>query len=203
MVDLKDPKTQKWLLGVMVAAAIGYVWHSKVYQPTKAEIDTAYMKYESLQTQLKSVEMKFQSLDALKKEYYDLTDRYSQVSQLLPEEDQLAPLLAKIHGAGLETSTLIGDIEPMPPATQGFYDRFDFHLSVYSTYHDLGDFLARIANLPFIVNVGEVQMVTATEYGNPNRTTDKDLEEYTVTANLTLSTYKVKESERLLLAENL
>jgi type IV pilus assembly protein PilO len=204
MIDVKDSKTQKWLLGIMMAAAIGYIWHSKVYQPAQAEIDTAYMKYEALQTQLKSVEMKFQSLDALKQEYYELTDRYSQVSQLLPEEDQLSPLLAKIHAAGLETSTRISDIEPKPPATEGFYDRFDFNLNVYSTYHDLGDFLARIANLPFIVNVGEVRMVTATEFGNPNRTArDKDNEEYTLSASLTLSTYKVKESERLLLAENL
>ena len=201
MVDLKDPKTQKWLLGLMLVAAMGYVWHTKMYQPAKADIDSAYMHFEALQTQLKSVEMKFQSLDALKSEYYDLTDRYSMVSQLLPEEDQLAPLLTKIHAAGLETSTRIGDIGPLPPVAEGFYDRIDFQVSVYSTYHDLGDFLARIANLPFIVNVGEVQMVTASEFGSQSNMPNTNLDEFTLTANLTISIYKVKESERLLLAD--
>jgi type IV pilus assembly protein PilO len=201
MVDVKDPKTQKWLLGLMLVAALGYVWHTKMYEPAKADIDSAYMHYEALQTQLKGVEMKFQSLDALKAEYKDLTDRYSMVSQLLPEEDQLAPLLTKIHAAGLETSTRIGDIEPMPAVAEGFYDRMDFQLSVYSTYHDLGDFLARIANLPFIVNVGEVQMVTTSEYGSPTAMQTTNLDEFTLTANLTISIYKVKESERLLLAD--
>ena len=201
MVDFKDPKTQKWLLGLMLVAALGYVWNTKMYQPAKADIDSAYMHYEALQTQLKSVEMKFQSLDALKTEYYDLTDRYSLVAQLLPEEDQLAPLLTKIHAAGLETSTRIGDIEPLPQVAEGFYDRIDFQLSVYSTYHDLGDFLARIANLPFIVNVGEVQMVTVSEFGSQMNQPNANLDEFTLTANLTISIYKVKESERLLLAD--
>lgn len=201
MVDLKDPKTQKWLLGLMVVAALGYVWHTKMYAPARENIDSAYMHYETLQTQLKGVEMKFQSLGALKAEYKDLTSRYSMVSQLLPEEDQLAPLLTKIHAAGLETSTRIGDIEPMPPVAEGFYDRVDFQLSVNSTYHDLGDFLARIANLPFIVNVGEVQMTTTSEYGSPTAQQNANLDEYTLTANLTISIYKVKESERLLLAD--
>ena len=199
MVDFKDPKTQKWLLALMVVAALGYVWHTKMYQPAKAEIDTAYMHYEALQTQLKGVEMKFQSLDALKAEYYDLTDRYSMIAQLLPEEDQLAPLLSKIHAAGLETSTRIGEIIPMPSVAEGFYDRADFQLSVYSTYHDLGDFLARIANLPFIVNVGEVQMLTVSEF--QSQATAGKLDEFTLNANLTISIYKVKESERLLLAD--
>ena len=197
MVDFKDPKTQKWLLGLMLVAGVGYVWHSKLYQPASEKIDTAYMHYEALQSQLKSVEMKFQSLDALKAEYNELTDRYSLVAQLLPEEDQLAPLLTKIHAAGLETSTRIEEIEPLIPVAEGFYDRVDFQLKVFSTYHDLGDFLARIANLPFIVNVGEVQMETVSESNAQIKIPD----EFTMSANLTISIYKVKESERLLLAE--
>lgn len=197
MVDLKDPKVQKWFLGILAAIVAVYIWHSKVYQPNEQKIEMGYMRYEALQTQLKNVEMKFQSLDALKQEYRDLTDRYSLVAKLLPEDDQLAPLLTKIHAAALETSTRISDIQPMPPRSEGFYDRNDFKMTLHATYHDLGDFLARIGNLPFIVNVDDVQMAAADEFTDPRSA----VEGYSMTADLTISTYKVKESERLLLAD--
>ena len=54
--------------------------------------------------------------------------------------------------------------------------------------------------VPALVNVGEVQMVSAADF-NPAQ--NQQVEEFTLSANLVLSIYKVKESERLLLAENL
>lgn len=197
MVDIRDPKVQKWFLGLIGVFVIVYIWHAQVYKPAQEKIEMSYMRYETLQTQLKSVEMKFQSLPALKREYEELTDRYMLVAQLLPEEDQLAPLLSKIHAAALETSTRIGDITPQPSMAQGFYDRADFKLDVYSTYHDLGDFLARIANLPFIVNVSDVHMESVEEYNTPA----DPLDEFSMMATLTISTYKVKDSERLMLSD--
>jgi type IV pilus assembly protein PilO len=143
--------------------------------------------------------MKFQSLDALKREYNDLTSRYRVVEQLLPEEDQVSPLLSKVHASALETSSRIESIEPQPPVSEGFYDRQDFKLVINSTFHDFGDFLARVANLPFIVNVNDVQMLNPSDLAMANR---KDVDEgFTMMAALTLSTYKVKESERLMLAD--
>jgi type IV pilus assembly protein PilO len=198
-MDLRDPKTQKWFLGALGAVLLIYFWHSKVYEPAESKIEMSYMRYEALQSQLKSVEMKFQSLDALKREYNDLTSRYRVVEQLLPEEDQVSPLLSKVHASALETSSRIESIEPQPPVSEGFYDRQDFKLVINSTFHDFGDFLARVANLPFIVNVNDVQMLNPSDLAMANR---KDVDEgFTMMAALTLSTYKVKESERLMLAD--
>jgi len=196
MIDFKDPKTQKWLLGALVACFIVYFWHAKIYKANRQELGSRYTRYETLQTELKNVEMKFRSLDALKREYQDLTEKYRVISMLLPEDDQLAPLLEKIHGAALETSSRVASFEPLPPASEGFYDRHDFKMVLHTTYHDLGDFLARISNLPFIVNIGEVQMVTVSEQDNPVTAHGG----FTTTVTMTISTYQVKEAERIVLA---
>jgi len=196
MIDLKDSKTQKWLLGALVACFIVYFWHAKIYKANQQELGSRYTRYETLQTELKNVEMKFRSLDALKKEYQDLTEKYRVISMLLPEDDQLAPLLEKVHGAALETSSRVASFEPLPPASEGFYDRYDFKMVLHTTYHDLGDFLARISNLPFIVNIGEVQMVTVSEQDNPVTAHGG----FTTTVTMTISTYQVKEAERIVLA---
>jgi Tfp pilus assembly protein PilO len=141
--------------------------------------------------------MKFRSLDALKQEYNEITSRYRNVSQLLPEENQLSPLLTKIHGAALETSSRVASVEPQLPVTEGFYERESFHLTVHSTFHDFGDFLSRLSNLPFIVNVQNVDLATVEDRDNPEMATGG----YTLTAKMDISTYHVKESERLILLD--
>ncbi len=196
MMDFKDPKTQKWMLGALVACLAVYFWHAKVYKANQEQLSTGYARYETMQTELKNVEMKFRSLDALKREYQELTQKYRSASMLLPEEDELAPLLEKVHGAALETSSRVASFEPQPSVSEGFYDRYDFKMVLHTTYHDFGDFLARISNLPFIVNIGEVHMITVSEQDNPITKNAG----FTMTVTMNISTYQVKESEKIVLA---
>ncbi|MBI3872550.1 MAG: type 4a pilus biogenesis protein PilO [candidate division Zixibacteria bacterium] len=196
-MDLRNPQTQKWLLLALVVIVGAYFWREKVYVHYQEKIDTGYTELEGLETQLKSVEMKFKSLETLKKEYGDLTRRYQTVAQLLPEEDQLSPLLTKIHGAALETSSRVASIEPLPSQSEGFYQKDNYKLTMHSTYHDLGDFLAHLSNLPFIVNVGDVAITTVDERDNPEAATGG----FTLTATMTISTYRVKDSDKLVLLD--
>ncbi len=197
-MDLKNSKTQKVLLLVMVAFVGAYFWHAKVYTGYQQKIDASYLRLESLQTELKEVEMKFRSLESLKAEYSDLTSRYQTIAQLLPEDNQLSPLLSKVHAAALETSSRVGAVKPLQKESQGFYDREGYQLMVHSTYHDLGDFLSRLSNMPFIVNVDDVQMTSDDEREHP----EAEGGGFTVTAAITIATYHVKESERLVLLDH-
>ena len=196
-MDLKNPTTQKWLLAGLACLAAGYFWYTKVYVSYQEKIEASYTRLEALETEVKNVEMKFRSLDALKQEYNDITSRYRNVSQLLPEENQLSPLLTKIHGAALETSSRVASIEPQLAASEGFYERESFHLTVHSTFHDFGDFLSRMSNLPFIVSVQNVELITVEDRDNPDMANGG----YTMTAKMSISTYHVKESERLILID--
>lgn len=196
-MDLKNPTTQKWLLGGLACLAAGYFWYTKVYVSYQEKIEASYTRLEALETEVKNVEMKFRSLDALKQEYSEITSRYRNVSQLLPEENQLSPLLTKIHGAALETSSRVALVEPLLPASEGFYERESFRLTVHSTFHDFGDFLSRMSNLPFIVNVQDVELAQVEDRDNP----DMENGGYTLTARMNISTYHVKESERLILID--
>ena len=68
------------------------------------------------------------------------------------------------------------------------------------TYHDMGKFIGYVANFPFIVNVTDMQL-TATEVAISSANNEENLGEIqkpeTISAIFTLSTYYVKEKERL------
>jgi Tfp pilus assembly protein PilO len=85
----------------------------------------------------------------------------------------------------------------LAPVTEGFYQRESFQLTVHTTFHDFGDFLSRLSNLPFIVNVQDVELAQVEDRDNP------EIENggFTLTAKLNISTFHVIESERLILID--
>lgn len=195
-MDLKDPKTQKFLLVGIGLFLVVYFWYSKVYQGYENKVIARSQEYERIQTELKNVEMKFRSLGTLKEEYRQLTYRYRGVERLLPEAQSVPDFLSEIHSAALESNSQIVEITPLGVAPDGFYNKDAYRVTVNTTYHDLGWFLADVANFPFIVNVSNVEMQ---ELLAENAEAVVKEREHTMTVAFTLTTYFVQPSEKLVL----
>ncbi len=196
-MDLKDPKTQKFFLVGIGIFLVVYFWYSKVYQGYENTIIARSQEYERIQMELKNVEMKFRSLGALKEEYRQLTHRYHGVERLLPEAQSVPDFLSSIHSAALESNSQIVEISPLGVAPDGFYNQDAYRVTINTTYHDLGWFMADVANFPFIVNVSELEMQEVLS-DNAEAVVD-DKRDHTVTAAFTLTTYFVQPSEKLVL----
>ena len=195
-MDLKNPKTQKLFLAGIVLFLVLYFWHSKIYQGYENKIDARARQYEQIRTELKNVEMKFRSLGALKDEYYDLAWRYRSVERLLPEAQSVPDFLSQIHSAAMETESQIMEVNPLGITPEDFYNRDAYIIVMNTTYHDLGRFLARVGNFPFIVNVAELEL-REVEENRPGANEEKD--GCTVTASFKLTAYFVQKSEKLVL----
>ena len=189
-MDLKDPKNQRYILVGLVAFLGLYFWYTRVFSAYSDRLSNTQGEYERILSNLKNVEMKAKTSDALKKEYQELFKKYQTTELLLPNEKQVPALLAQLHTAGIANQVAVSEIVPKGVSPQTFYEAADFDLSVTGCYHSVGSFLASIANFPFIVNVSSLQLAgSQTAGGDPKKET--------VTVNLKLTTYYVKESEKL------
>jgi type IV pilus assembly protein PilO len=197
-MDFKDPKVQKIALAGVVFFILVYFWYSRVYTQQAIEIKTKQGEYQTMITNLRNVEMKSKSLDALQAEYRALLVRYREIEQLLPEVKMVPSFLVQLHTASSLTGTKITSITPKPINSQTFYNVADFEVEMVGAYHDFGKFISYIANFPFIVNVSEMEItsVLSTAPGAPAYS-DEDGKHNTITAQFTLSTYFVKAQERL------
>jgi type IV pilus assembly protein PilO len=199
-MDFKDSNTQKILLGAMAFFIVVYFWYSRVYSTYDQKIETRSQEFEQLTTNLRNVELKAKSLEALKIEYQSLLDRYHDIEALLPEVKQIPSFLVQLHTASSLTGTKITEIHPLPTESEQFYNIASFEITMTGAYHDLGRFIGYVANFPFIANVSNMQ-IAALEVAVSGKKDETDLEEVkkheTVSATFTLSTYYVKESERL------
>jgi len=192
-MDLKDPKVQKIALAGVVFFILAYFWYSRVYTPQANQIEAKQSEYQTMITNLRNVEMKSKSLDALQAEYTDLLARYREIEQLLPEVKMVPSFLVQLHTASSLTGTKITSIMPQPIHPESFYNVASFDVELVGGYHDFGKFISYIANFPFIVNVSNMDIKANPPKADP----DDKTKEITVTANFTLSTYFVKPAERL------
>ena len=201
-MDFKDSKTQKIAIAVLAFFIVTYFWYSRVFSKYNNEIEAKTQEFETITTNLRNVEMKAKSLDALKVEYTDLVSRYNEIEALLPEVKQVPSLLVQMHTASSLTGTKIVKVHPNPIISEDFYNIASFELEMVGTYHDFGRFISYVANFPFIANVENLEVkAKETPRARIIKAEDTPVEvgrkRETMTATFVLSTYFVKESERL------
>jgi type IV pilus assembly protein PilO len=201
-MDFRDPKVQKISLGIVAFFVVTYFWYTRLYNKYDSQLTGMTREYETMITNLKNVEMKSKSLDALKLEYKDLLVRYQEIEQLLPEVKQIPSFLVQLHTASSLTGTKITRIEPKSMQPESFYNVTSFEIDMTGTYHDFGRFIGYVANFPFIANVSELKL-TSLSAANISSSAGEENKEYagstkpTVTASFLISTYFVKPEERL------
>ncbi len=191
-MDLKDPKTQKLLLGGLVIFLVIYFWYAKIFSKNTIIIQQKQTRYENLMSNLKNVELKAKSYESLKEEYHRLIDRYRRVERLLPEERQIPLFLMQMHSAASSYQTGITQIFPKAPEGVGFYNASSFNVEIAGAYHNFGGFLSNIANFPFLANVSNMTITAIPPEGQ-----SPEQKARSITASFKLTTYYVKEEERL------
>jgi type IV pilus assembly protein PilO len=188
--DLKDPRNQKLVLVVLVLCLGVYFWYTRVFSPNGDQIASKISEHERILGDLRSVEMKAKSFDALKEEYEVLFSQYINISSLLPDNRQLEGFLLQLHQTALTTEIRVTSVTPQAPASTGFYITSGFQMEVEGTYHSLGRFFASVANFPFIANIRNVQ-IAAVPMGQQD--TQGRKKRRTLTATFEISTYFASE----------
>jgi len=200
-MDFRDPKIQKIMMGVAAFLIVAYFWYSRLYTSYDQRLSKMNQDYSAMITNLKNVEMKSKSLDALTLEYEDLLGRYTEIEQLLPEVRQIPSFLVQLHTASSLTGTKIVRIEPLEIKPESFYNVAGFEIEMTGTFHNFGKFIGYVANFPFIANLSDVELVTTSVANTGAAATEDDRgdnsQKATMTAKFVLSTYFVKAEERL------
>jgi len=201
-MDFKDPKIQKVSLAILAFFIVVFFWYSRLYSSYANEIDLRSQEFETITTNLRNVEMKAKSLEALKVEYEELVTRYHEIEALLPEVKQIPSFLVQLHMASSLTGTKISKVKPLNLTAEEFYNIASFEIEMSGRYHDFGRFVSYVANFPFITNVSQMKIkamniAISASQDDKEKKIDNLRQEETMNATFTLSTYFVKEDERL------
>lgn len=194
-MNLRDPKNQIFIIIIFVIAAAVYFWYTKLYSSYDARIATLAQEQSVLAAKLNSVKQKAAGIEELMKEYDGYLMKYKKMELLLPEKKEDEAFLNQIHAAAQLTNSTVKEIVPLGTQVLDYYEANDYSVIVESSYKGLGEFFAKLANFPFIVNLSALQLKTSKEGSGTTLLdpTQKIAPNETVVATFKLSTYNVKQ----------
>lgn len=176
-MDLKSPALQKLLLAILLAGgALGvfYFTHLVPFGFANANEKLASLKsdYERKSSELARARASVADLPRFEAEYDQLHQRWELASELLPTDRQLSTLLRKITLAGQQTGVSFVLFRPSGNRPAEYHTEMPVQISVQGNYHDVGAFLAELANMRRIVTVSNLKLTSQNKQGNGTTVAD-------------------------------
>jgi len=167
-LDLKNQALLKIVLSVLIVGGILGVFFFTHFLPfgfqnQREQLQTLKADYEKKSTDLARARAAVADLPRFESEYELLHDRWTTAAELLPTDRQLAVLLRKISLAGQQTGVSFVMFKPGAARTENYYTAMPVDITVFGGYHQIGSFLAEMANMRRIVTVANLRLSTNTK----------------------------------------
>ena len=162
-VDFRNPVVQKALLSILMAGAVLGVFFFTHLVPftfpvQRERIEVLKADFEKKQTDLARARATVADLPRFEAEYEQLHQRWAMAAELLPADRQMAALLRKITLAAQQTGCQFVVFRPAGPRSDTYYTELPLQLSVNGGYHQVGSFLAELANMRRIITVANLKL---------------------------------------------
>jgi type IV pilus assembly protein PilO len=170
------PRPQKiasGVFGLVIVAALGYF----VVSPTAAEREALRQKNETLQAEVAKARAEEAGLRSFRAQAEALRRRLEVAKTRLPSEREIPALYREVTDLALQSGLAVALFAPKPAEDRETVTEIPIALTAEGNYHQLGGFLARVARIPRIVNLGDFKLAGI------ERPTG------TLRADLTLATY--------------
>jgi type IV pilus assembly protein PilO len=195
-MSLRDPKTQKVALTVVITVILlwGYFMTSILpfgYKPRAEKTKALQAEYEKASAELEKARRSVDNLPQLERESAELQKKWKQAEALLPSDKEVAELLTQVTRAGEQSGVKFELFRPRTPKPQEFYNENPVEVRVSAGYHQLGMFLSRVANLPRLVNVSDLNLVG--KESSQNKKKAKAPSDHTLVASFTATAYSLRD----------
>lgn len=178
-VDLRNPTVQKIILSVMLAGAVLGVFFFTHFVPfgypnSADKIRAMKDDYEKKSTDLARARATVADLPRFEAEYEQLHERWAMAAELLPADRQLPALLRHITLAAQQTGVSFVSFRPSQSRAQQYVTEVPLEIKVTGGYHQVGSFLAELANMRRIITVANVKLTTNTNKDDALATTSAE-----------------------------
>ena len=165
----QDPRDQYKMLGAIVFLALGAVFYLYVWSPKGEELAELEQRIEQIEHANTLAETRVQNLDSVREELELGERQFAMLQRLVPAEGEVPAIYEAIAS---ETQSLGLDLvnvtptDPMPDSA-GYFMRQNWAMQVEGEYHDVGQFLTRVAGFTRIVrpDVEEIRPARVTNSG--------------------------------------
>ena len=184
--NLRDPRVQGSLITGLLGAGALYVFFATTYVPftypvNSTKIGELKSTFEKKSNDLNRAKQSVADLPRFQAEFAALHERYEMAAELLPTEKEMPGILRRITLAGQQCGVEFESFKPDAELVKDHYIEIPIQLHVRGGYHEVGQFLAEVSNMPRIMRVSNLQVMA-----NPKASED---EAETTEARFTVTAY--------------
>ncbi|MDZ7651732.1 MAG: type 4a pilus biogenesis protein PilO [Burkholderiaceae bacterium] len=151
------PRITLWIFIIAACAAIGWfaVWKSQVEQ-----LDGLRQEETNLKSQYQQKLQQAINLDELRRQKEQVSQYVLTLEKQLPSKAEMDALLSDINQAGVGRGLQFELFRPGQVNVKDYYAELPIAVKISGRYHDLGAFTGDIANLPRIVTLNNLSLVS-------------------------------------------
>ncbi|MDY6988043.1 MAG: type 4a pilus biogenesis protein PilO [Thermodesulfobacteriota bacterium] len=129
-----------------------------IYMPKTVEIEGLKKSYSDLQTRVAKAKKDAENLEKYRKQYKEAQGKFKLALQLLPDKKEIPSLLEGISRSGRQSGLEFLLFKPGKEIRKEFYAEIPVQIEVIGGYHNLAVFFAKVAQLPRIVNISNLNI---------------------------------------------
>ncbi|MFQ5428019.1 MAG: type 4a pilus biogenesis protein PilO [Thermodesulfobacteriota bacterium] len=167
IIKLSTPKKIALLVVVNFVIAVGLYWF--LTGPKKVEVRRLSSDMQRLSVKLDENRRAASDLPRFLKEKKEMEDRLADAVARLPNEKEIPDLIDAVSDAAKKSGLKILLFRPAREVNKGFYADLPINMSVEGRFESLFDFSAKVGNLPRIVNLTSMDIISR---GHKNRVPD-------------------------------
>ncbi len=157
---LRDPRFYILIVGILLVAALIYLYPREFSSEVKVRIEQAEQNLEMKRAELISLQMGTASDMAItEQEINRLTLQLAELDRYLPrsyDQDEIMDMLTEnAENSGLQ----IYSLTPLPPTTQGDFLVYGWQMQLTGRFHRLGVFLDQLTQQMMLTSVTDLTIV--------------------------------------------
>jgi type IV pilus assembly protein PilO len=154
-----SPRAQIAVFAILAALAVGAAWRVLI-GPMRADLATRRASLAAVQAEVAKAQVVAAKLKPTQQEVRRLEASLRETEAVLPDEKDPQDVLRNLHDVASDSLLDIASFKPKAIVAKARYTEWPIELGLEGTYHDLGRFFDRLASMPRLISVSDLEIKT-------------------------------------------
>jgi type IV pilus assembly protein PilO len=162
------PRWQQLVLGVIGLIGLGGVGHLLAISALETRVAELYAQRDAQRQEISRMQALAADLPRVRREATEVERRLEAAKEKLPSEREMPAFYRTLSDAAVQAGLAVTLFQPQGPRVGDFYSEIPIVLIAEGDYHDVGDFVGRVATLSRTTTIGELKLTGASaDTGRP------------------------------------
>jgi type IV pilus assembly protein PilO len=155
------PRWQRLALAGVALAALGAGGYLLLVAPIATRVTTLRAERDRQQQELVGLRAMAAELTRTGREAAEVERRLEEAKDKLPTQREIPALYRTLSDAAVQSGLAVALFQPQGQRVRDYYNEIPISLVAEGGYHDVGDFIGRVATLPRAAMISELKLTGA------------------------------------------